>query len=354
MDNERNPSDPVVSIICTTFNHEKFVERALQSFFKQKTSFTYEIVLVDDASTDKTQEIVNHYKEKYPNILKLIFRKNNQFQKGSYSGWEDGSKAANTNSKYIAICEGDDFWLSEDKLQRQYDVMSSDHEIGLSFHPTIYFDNHTMQPLGMRNNHFQKVKNLSPSVFKLNGGGYCPTASLMVKKQTFDDWPDWASKIKVQDYFLQVWATKDCKGAFIPDIYSCYRTNNINSLTSVFKDLTPDQIDEELRIELNNIESLENVLGEEYSDEFNYRKAIILKEYAGSILAKRDKNLYLKYIKASWKFKKFISPAQTMMYFLRFSIPILNLVKSYFGAGKKHGLKKLTHKQLELFKSMAN
>lgn len=354
MDNERNPSNPVVSIICTTFNHEKFVERALQSFLKQKTSFTYEIVLIDDASTDKTQEIAKLYKKKYPNILKLILRNKNQFQKGNYSGWEDASKAANIYSKYIAICEGDDFWLSENKLQRQYDVMSSDQEIGLSFHPTIYFDNHTMQPLGVRNNYFQKIQNLSPSVFKLNGGGYCPTASLMVKKQTFDDWPDWASKIKVQDYFLQVWATKSFKGAFIPDIYSCYRTNNINSLTSAFENLTPGQIDEELHIELDNVERLKKVLGEKYSDEFNHRKAIILKEYAGSVLEKKDKNSYLKYIKASWKLKKFISSAQTVMYFLRFSIPILHLIKSFFGAGKKQGLRKLTFKQLELFKSKVN
>ena len=107
----------MVTIQCLTFNHEPYIRQCLDGFVMQKTNFRFEAVVHDDASTDGTAAIVREYAEKYPDIIKPILETENQYSKGD--GILGRIMAENRKGKYIAICEGDDYWIDPLKLQKQ-------------------------------------------------------------------------------------------------------------------------------------------------------------------------------------------------------------------------------------------
>jgi glycosyltransferase involved in cell wall biosynthesis len=117
-----DPSKPVVSVCCITYNHEKYIEEALDSFLMQETDFPFEIVIDDDASTDNTPNIIKRYKEKYPNIINENLRKENVGSFNNYIG-----NQVRAQGKYIAICDGDDFWTDPCKLQKQFCFLEKNH-----------------------------------------------------------------------------------------------------------------------------------------------------------------------------------------------------------------------------------
>ena len=120
-------NDILVVISCITFNHEPYIRDCLDGFVMQKTNFKFVAIVHDDASTDKTADIIREYEAKYPDIIKPIYETDNQYSK------RDGSldKIMNdaidaTGAKYVACCEGDDYWIDPYKLQKQVDVLEAD------------------------------------------------------------------------------------------------------------------------------------------------------------------------------------------------------------------------------------
>src|SRR5690554_319935 len=99
---------PLVSICCLAFNHEKYIEICLEGFLFQKTTFPFEVLIHDDASTDRTAEIIKEYERKYPHIIKSIYQTQNQYSKGV--GVNRVFNFPRAQGKYIAMCEGDDYW----------------------------------------------------------------------------------------------------------------------------------------------------------------------------------------------------------------------------------------------------
>lgn len=128
----------MVSVCCLTYNHEKYIRDALEGFVSQKTNFAYEVWIHDDASTDKTASIIKEYEKKYPYIIKTIYESENQYSQGvnimkkymypKFSG------------KYVAICEGDDYWCDIHKLQKQVDFMESHIDYSACVHNTKLLD----------------------------------------------------------------------------------------------------------------------------------------------------------------------------------------------------------------------
>lgn len=123
---------PLVSIHCLTFNQASYIRQCLDGFVMQKTNFPFEAIVHDDASTDGTAEIIQEYAEKYPNIIKPILEKENQYTKIGFSGIEK-LMAEKEQGKYIAICEGDDYWTDFHKLQKQVDFLESHPNYGLHY-----------------------------------------------------------------------------------------------------------------------------------------------------------------------------------------------------------------------------
>ncbi|MDP3921147.1 MAG: glycosyltransferase [Candidatus Omnitrophota bacterium] len=126
-------STPLVSIICTSYNHSKFIEEALDSFLIQKTTFPFEIIVFDDASTDSTQEIIEGYVKKYPNLFVPLLQKENLWQDRGVSGTVTVAYP-NARGRYMAMCDGDDYWTDPLKLQKQVDYLDKFSEVSLCFH----------------------------------------------------------------------------------------------------------------------------------------------------------------------------------------------------------------------------
>lgn len=118
-----------VQIVMLAYNHEKYIHRAIDSVLMQKTNFNFKIVISDDCSTDRTREICLSYKEKYPDKFELLFSDKN------IGAIENGKKLFGfPNAKYVAVCEGDDYWKSDRKLQLQYDFLEKNNDYTLHFH----------------------------------------------------------------------------------------------------------------------------------------------------------------------------------------------------------------------------
>lgn len=107
-----------VSIICTNYNKEAWIEEAIQSFLNQKCNFDYEIILVDDASSDHSPQIIEHYAKQFPEKIKAVFHQENL---GITKTWIEVCKLA--QGDYIARCDGDDYWIDEYKLQKQVEIL---------------------------------------------------------------------------------------------------------------------------------------------------------------------------------------------------------------------------------------
>lgn len=126
-----NPSSILVSIHCFTFNHEPFIERALQGFVMQKTSFPFIAVVIDDCSSDKTATIVRDYAKRYPSIIKAVCLEENYHSQNKTKG--GFFRPFDKDAKYVAICEGDDYWTDPFKLQKQVDYLETHSDVGLCY-----------------------------------------------------------------------------------------------------------------------------------------------------------------------------------------------------------------------------
>lgn len=115
-----NNSPIIVSVLCCCYNHEAFIRKALEGFVSQKVNFKFEVIVADDASTDNTRAIIIEYAEKYPDLFHCILRDKNV---GIGNNYYDALQ--HVNGKYLAICDGDDYWVDNEKLQRQVDYMEA-------------------------------------------------------------------------------------------------------------------------------------------------------------------------------------------------------------------------------------
>lgn len=171
---------PIVTIRCVTYNHEKYIAQALDGFLNQKTTFPFEVLVHEDASTDNTAKIIREYEEKYPQIIKPIYQTENQWSK------HDGSITRILNSltkgKYIALCEGDDYWIDENKLQMQVDFLENNPEYTMCFHCADF------EVIGAHDvpNKLQCIEDRDYSATEILKNWTIPTASVVYKKEILD------------------------------------------------------------------------------------------------------------------------------------------------------------------------
>lgn len=143
-----------LTVICLTYNHVNFIQRALDGFVMQKTDFPFEVIVHDDASTDGTAEIVRQYAEKYPDIIKPIFQTENQWSKGV--SITKNFIYPQVRGKYVALCEGDDYWIDENKLQKQVDFLDANDEFSICFHPVeVIWEKNEKKPDIFPTEHFR-------------------------------------------------------------------------------------------------------------------------------------------------------------------------------------------------------
>ena len=204
-------NSPLVSICCLTFNHVSYVLQALDGFLMQKTSFDYEIIIHDDASTDGTQEIIKAYQENYPEIIKPILQSENQYSKGIKPIFKYVFPRA--QGKYIALCEGDDYWTDPLKLQKQVDFLEANKEYSLCYH-RVNLEINGIVDTDENDITEKRYKNI-PDKTKigiddlLKQGNFIHTPSVMFKKTDLKEIPFETKYSTVGDYFLYIMLTAD-------------------------------------------------------------------------------------------------------------------------------------------------
>ena len=205
---------PLVSIKCLAYNHEKVIKNALDGFLMQKTNFPFEIIVHDDASHDKTASIIKEYEKEYPLIIKPIYENENQYSKKDDSLNEIIS--SRIKGKYVAYCEGDDYWIDENKLQNQIDYLESNEKCSLVL--TNCYEEDFVKHSRTEGYPYSSNKGLYSRKIPINEiimekGTLPPTCSIVVRASSINSMPPFFKKAPVGDKPLRFYM------ASIGDIY---------------------------------------------------------------------------------------------------------------------------------------
>lgn len=203
---------PKVSIVTITYNQEKYIRQALDSFLEQKTDFNFEVIVADDCSTDNTAKIIKEYSDKHPKIFKPILRKKNI---GAVPNFLGALRSA--TGEFIALCEGDDYWTDPGKLRQQVEFLNKHPEYALCFHPVKVFFENNEEPEQIL------PKENGPDKFiveKLIESNFIYTNSVMYRKQLYKNMP---TDVIPYDWFLHLYHAQFGKIGFINKVMSAYR-----------------------------------------------------------------------------------------------------------------------------------
>ena len=176
---------PLVSICCLTYNHARFIRKCLDGFLMQQTDFPIEILIHDDCSTDGTIEIIQEYTAKYPELIFPLYEEENQYSRGG-AGKMDLYNYRRARGKYIAYCEGDDYWTDPLKLQNQVDFMEANPEYSVCFHECTVCD--TWNGECVKKTRLEKDTDCDISVDDfLNGkNGFGQPLTMLFRKDVYD------------------------------------------------------------------------------------------------------------------------------------------------------------------------
>ncbi len=282
-----------VSIVCITYNHEKYIRKTLDSLVSQKTNFNYEIIIHDDASTDNTVKEILKYSKKYPNIIKLILQTENQMQKKKSPLHICFEKA---KGEYIAICEGDDYWTDENKIAMQVEVLDSNNNIVGCGHNAIIVDDDGNPSKMSFDLKYNKDTILNIKDLKLTNR-FAHTCSIMFKKNVCFN----MSKQEKIDYLSikalsdeKISALMSVKGDFyfISKYMSAYRfvvNDNMSYSATTYKyNMCSIYVDN-----LNNIEAYTKKYYN-VSKQYSYRRALLF--WRALYLYSKNHNLENKHI----------------------------------------------------------
>ncbi len=213
---------PVVTIQCLVYNHEPYLRQCLDGFVMQKTNFPYEAIVHDDCSTDQSAAIIREYAEKYPDIIKPIYESENQYSK------KDGRLVEimneHTRGRYVAFCEGDDYWTDPYKLQKQVEILEKDDSITMVYtgFNTVDFNS---KPIIRPNHEYIKQHAPSGDIFGvLMERNYVMTLTMCIRREILHTDSYLQSPFKY-DYTVACDAALHGKVIFLPAETGCYRKN---------------------------------------------------------------------------------------------------------------------------------
>lgn len=212
-----------VSIVCNTYNHGKYIEKALKGFISQKTNFSYEVLIHDDASTDDTVKIIRKYEALYPDIIKPIYQDVNQYSQKI--GITSVFQIPRAQGDYIALCEGDDYWIDDSKLQKQFDLLENNPHINICGHAALKEKNEKIVGKVYPS---KKKKIFSVEEVIINDGDFIATASLFCRKKIYEKTYQFRN-ISKSDYSLQILGSFFEGFLYIPDVMSVYRVQSDGS-----------------------------------------------------------------------------------------------------------------------------
>lgn len=229
----------LVSVLCAAYNQEKYIADALQGFVEQKTDFRFEVIVHDDASQDRTTEIIREYEKKYPDIIKPIYQTENQYSKNP--GIISYLMVQAAKGKYYALCEGDDYWTDPYKLQKQISYMETHPEC------TLCFTNAQCEEDGvMTGRRVIPWLTDSKSVYKPGDSDYdmgemiildyVPSASLVYRTDIWKNVPKLSPNSFTGDNFLRYFTTSQGYAHCIDEDTCVYRFGVPHSVSTEWKE----------------------------------------------------------------------------------------------------------------------
>lgn len=266
----------LVSINCITFNHEQYIADAIEGFLMQKTDFDFEIIIGEDCSTDNTMKIVQEYKQKHPDKIRVVTSdKNVGPNKNERRVYE------NSRGKYIAICEGDDYWIDPLKLQKQVSYMENNPNCTLCFHCAQIIKANkksTGKFLGLYN----KGNNMYTAGGILSCG-FIPTASFMYLKHIMGNPPHWFNEAIAKDLPLSLIVSSHGYAYYIDEVMSVYRTGVKGSI--MYKWKKENSIKQNIELHEKYISILYDFNGySHYKFSYEVERAILLRKFEILIL----------------------------------------------------------------------
>lgn len=278
----------LVCVRCFTFNHAPYIVDALNGFTMQQTTFPFVCTIVDDASTDGEPEIIQKYLEAHFDLgneavarnedtddyhlifarhktnhncyFSVLFLKYNHYsiKKSKFPYLEEWK-----DTKYIALCEGDDFWIDSNKLQLQVTYLENNLNCSMCFHAVNVVEDGVVKRLFR---HSAKETDFSTSRIISLGGSFCPTASIVVKSEVYNDYPMFRKIADVGDYPLQILSALKGHVHYYPEIMACYRIHS-GSWTSAIQ---PEKNIEHLQTRICWLKELNNYTNMKYSSAVYY------------------------------------------------------------------------------------
>ena len=210
---------PLVSVIMITYGHEKYIEEAIRGVFLQKTNFPFELIISNDKSPDSTDEIVKNIIKYAPENISVKYIQHPE-NIGMLPNFISTLKIA--TGKYIAVCEGDDYWTDENKLQKQIDFLEKNEDFTLTFHNVFIRNGETLRA------DLDYEKRLSSkNVYTINDlskGNFIHTLSVVFRNMKIE-FPEWYYTSFLGDYPIWLWLSKKGKIKYFPEKMGVYREN---------------------------------------------------------------------------------------------------------------------------------
>jgi len=214
----------LVSVSMITYNHGKFIAEAIESVVSQKTAFPFELVIGEDLSTDNTRAICIEMQKKYPDIIRLRLNNPNQ---GMMLNWINNIESG--QGKYIALCDGDDYWTDPYKLQKQVDFMEANPDFAMCSHKV-----HTLM-CDVLDENIEMERDILTTEDLIQKDWGLLTASIFFRKDAHKT-PDWYYTVKNGDFALQLIVSLSGKIKFLPEYMAVYR-QHLGGMSSTLKPL---------------------------------------------------------------------------------------------------------------------
>lgn len=227
-DVERLCKHPLVSVLMVTYNHERYIRQAIDGVVMQETDFEYELIIGEDCSQDRTREICFEYQRLHPDKIRVLWSETNLFAINGNSR----RVRARPRGKYIACCEGDDYWTDSKKLQKQVEYMEAHPECVMTFHHrwvagadgVVPPENQTS---GKAWKGVEGWPKLSREYLLTHSDMVPPTLTMMLRRRVLDTLPAWGKTQALGDRTVAVWAAGQGSVEFVGGIWpSVYRIHD--------------------------------------------------------------------------------------------------------------------------------
>lgn len=283
-----NNSVPLVSVWMVTYNQEDYIQKAIESAMMQKTDFVFKLFIGDDASTDSTAILCKKMKEKYPN--RIVFFQNEKNLGGNPNALKIYRACFESQSKYMAMLEGDDYWTDPLKLQKQVDFLEANPDFSICFHKVKilrgeeFFDDKSIEA------RYDRIKEHPATMIDLlEQGNFIHTPSVMFRNYNIN-FPFEFERSTVGDYFLHIINSQHGPIKRLDEIMAVYREG-----VGIYSTLSSTQMQEKILIYQT---CLLSYLSEDEHKEIIYEKVI------KNIEALKKNNLKLDYLSSVLSLKK--------------------------------------------------